>query len=312
MSSGGGGSNPRKTSSGNRNRKDGQPSQRTSTSSTGTGKKGGGRSQQQPQRQRQQTPQQQQPKQMQTFKRNGEKGAETHTVSEAVRIRFTKLMLDLRENDNIDKVEMPPNLSNTERKFLHELASQLGLKSKSSGKGEDRRITITKKVSNNNDGSENEEEDLNLPILTMGKLALRELSSYLSAFPPTLIEQAEANETGSSLLMKCSSKSQGEKRGEVGKYDDEGGDEIILDALNGMKIGGETKHPKMKVQHRHKVNLKKRESSHQVLQRERKRHENYKQMQQFRKKLPAHAYQNVICDTIRNNTGTLLIVVLIS
>jgi hypothetical protein len=73
-----------------------------------------------------------------TFKKNGDKGAEAHTVSEQTRIKFSKMLMDMRESAAIDQIEMPSDLTNTERKFIHLLASQLGLKSKSSGKGENR------------------------------------------------------------------------------------------------------------------------------------------------------------------------------
>ena len=66
--------------------------------------------------------------------RNGEKGAEAYTVSENDRIKFTELLIGFREKENMKELQLPTDLTNTERKFLHSLASQLGLKSKSSGK----------------------------------------------------------------------------------------------------------------------------------------------------------------------------------
>ena len=66
-----------------------------------------------------------------------------HTVAEDMRIRFTRMLLKLRE-DTVKEVVFPSDLTNIERKFLHKLAEELGLKSKSHGKGGDRKITVTK------------------------------------------------------------------------------------------------------------------------------------------------------------------------
>ena len=45
----------------------------------------------------------------------------------------------------MDEVSFPPTLDNIERKYLHHLADQLGLASKSKGKGDKRYITVYKK-----------------------------------------------------------------------------------------------------------------------------------------------------------------------
>lgn len=63
-----------------------------------------------------------------------------------MRIRFTRQLRDLRDN-TVEEVEFPPDLTTTERKFLHKLAAELGLKSKSVGFDNDRRITVRKKIS---------------------------------------------------------------------------------------------------------------------------------------------------------------------
>ena len=73
-------------------------------------------------------------------KLNGERGAEAHTVSEDERIRFTEMLVAMRENETLHRIEMPADLTNTERKFIHQLATQLGLQSKSHGKGEERYV----------------------------------------------------------------------------------------------------------------------------------------------------------------------------
>lgn len=70
--------------------------------------------------------------------------AEAHTVKESLRIDFTKQLLSLRDDDQITEIAFPVGLSNTERKFLHNLAGQLGLKSTSRGKEDARYITVSK------------------------------------------------------------------------------------------------------------------------------------------------------------------------
>ena len=90
-----------------------------------------------------------QPKKLQApsnLLKNGDKGADVHVVPEQVRIHFTELLLQFRENPDETILELPPTLTNTERKFLHQLAPQLGLKSKSTGKGENRRIAVSKRA----------------------------------------------------------------------------------------------------------------------------------------------------------------------
>lgn len=72
-----------------------------------------------------------------------QKGLSASSVKEELRIRFTEQLHQLRE-DEVTEVSFPSNLSNVERKFLHALAQELGLKSKSRGKGDDRYITVTK------------------------------------------------------------------------------------------------------------------------------------------------------------------------
>jgi hypothetical protein len=81
-----------------------------------------------------------------------QKGLSASSVREDLRIRFTEQLLQLRE-DEVTEVCFPSNLSNVERKFLHALAQELGLKSKSRGKGDDRFITVIKHATKTSDSS---------------------------------------------------------------------------------------------------------------------------------------------------------------
>ena len=60
-----------------------------------------------------------------------------------MRIKFTKQLIKLRD-DTVTEVIFSSELTNIERKFLHKLAEELGLKSKSSGVDANRKITVTK------------------------------------------------------------------------------------------------------------------------------------------------------------------------
>jgi len=61
----------------------------------------------------------------------------SHTVREDIRIDFTRKLYQLRE-DKVEEITFPPTLNNIERKFLHKLAEELGLKSQSRGLGRNR------------------------------------------------------------------------------------------------------------------------------------------------------------------------------
>ena len=221
----GGGSRPNSSSRpGARGR--GPPSRRNSSASGGGGGGGGGGASK--------------PKLV-----NGQKGADVHTVSESDRIRFTQLLIDFREDHSRDSLTMPTDLTNTERKFLHSLAGQLGLKSKSSGKGENRCITVSrmsnmKKVAGasmgggGNNGNHEDEDDSGLPVLRVGRQGLEALRSYCRRHPPSAVEEAESHMTGSSLLKSvlgignignntCNGNDE-----QDGDDDDDAGDDVVM------------------------------------------------------------------------------------
>jgi len=81
------------------------------------------------------------------------------TVDETMRINFTRQLLKLRE-DEVEEVVFPSTLDNVERKFLHKLAGELGLNSKSHGKGDDRKITVSKKGNNGTAGTNGDENTI--------------------------------------------------------------------------------------------------------------------------------------------------------
>ena len=68
-------------------------------------------------------------------------------ISEENRVEFTKRLQGLRDSD-LGEIAFSPNLTSDERKFVHKIAQEFGLKSKSQGKDEKRFITVLKKKNN--------------------------------------------------------------------------------------------------------------------------------------------------------------------
>lgn len=107
----------------------------------------------------------------------------THAISEETRILFTSQLRKLREEEETDSVSFPPTLDNIERKYLHHLADQLGLASKSRGKGDKRFITVYKKNRKPNQAGAGEGEDLSgLPPLDISPEALEVLQTHIRKF----------------------------------------------------------------------------------------------------------------------------------
>ena len=65
-------------------------------------------------------------------------------VSEDFRIKRKTQLENFRENDKEDEIIFGNSLTNHERRYVHALAGQLGLVSKSYGKGESRYLTVRK------------------------------------------------------------------------------------------------------------------------------------------------------------------------
>jgi hypothetical protein len=239
------------------------------------------------------------------MRKNGELGASASTISENEKIKFTRMLLSLREA-NIDKVELPPNLTNTERKFIHELAKNLGLISKSQGKGEDRFITVTKldddaaskkKVlgSGGGDNDPNSPQyitnpDDRLPILKLDTNTKKELGNYVKTFPPqTKAEAQELIETGSSIAIGDATKA----------TDDE-----LKSLLKNLGLKTEehyvppAKHKSPDMTRRRNEHLKRQETRRQSPQ--------YNQLTNARKQLPAWSYGDKITEHIINNQVTLI------
>lgn len=69
------------------------------------------------------------------------------SIAEEKRVAFTKQLRDLRDSD-IKEIVFSPLLTSDERKFVHKISQDFGLKSKSTGKATARFITVMKKNAN--------------------------------------------------------------------------------------------------------------------------------------------------------------------
>ena len=224
--------------------------------------------------------------------KNGEKGADSHTVAEQGRIQFTSLLLDFRERDDQERLEMPATLTNTERKFIHELAAQLGLKSKSTGKDENRRIVVTKRA---HVVKQTEEEDV--PVLRVGRKGTEALRKHLQRFPPTRTEELESHKTGASLVeaLQGSNGAEGDSTAAVEQ------------TLTQMGLVLHPEHETGAISTPEKVaNVNRRKRQHANAQKRKLADSNYRTMQTVRSKLPAFAHQEEIVKTIADNRVTIV------
>jgi hypothetical protein len=227
---------------------------------------------------------------------NGDKGAETHTVGEANRIGLTKLLMDLREHSEQERLELPPTLTNTERKFVHQLAGQLGLVSKSTGKGEDRRICVSKRKQQGNKAAGAGEEQDEIPVLRIGPRGSQALKEHLQRYPATHYEELESRETGASLVEALT------------QHDDGGDtDAAVVRTLQQLGLGSVQEAPQVAKRSKH-VNLERRKRYHAAAQEQKQSNnpEEYKNMQQLRFKLPAWSHQDEIVEIVAQNAVTII------
>lgn len=222
--------------------------------------------------------------------------------------------MDLREDDDKMEITMPSDLTNTQRIFCHELAKQLGLKSKSSGKGEERRRRVRKVQSGNsggmmgtvNTGRKNpnvlptEGDYKSIPRINVGKRGEEALRKHLLNFPPTEEENCESVETGSSLVKKHK-----ESEERSGQFDS--------NALTPTDF--KSRNPSAQRQQqlasqrrdRHERLVQQRIQYHKQAQMQTKASPQYKQMMKQRRKLPAFSYAQDICNVLRNPKNQVVI-----
>lgn len=214
--------------------------------------------------------------------KNGDKGADTFTVPEEKRIRLTEALMALREGGKT-KIEFPSSLTNTERKFVHSLASQLGLKSKSSGKDANRRITVTKA---NQSVNSKFSDKTQLPVLKLGQKGEHVLEAYFLKHPPTEDELLEAQETGGALLRALKANTA----------------VAISAALADLDI----MEPTMKQRREKKVDLERRKRFHAQAQQKKRQSKDYNRVLRQRAQLPAFSHQKEIIEAVARHPVTII------
>jgi hypothetical protein len=193
--------------------------------------------------------------------------------------------MELREDDEKERMEFPSTLTNTERKFVHELCIQLGLKSKSTGKGEARKIVVTKI-----NPTAKKTDDEAVPVLSVGRKGIEALKQHMRKYPPTHTEELESYETGASLVEVLA----------------QGHDDTALsDRLNQLGLGVKKQAPKANRREKH-VDLARRKSVHAKAQLVKQNNTTYNKMLEMRSQLPAYSHQKEIVRTVKNNPVTIV------
>jgi hypothetical protein len=120
----------------------------------------------------------------------------------------------------------PTHLTNTQRKFVHKLSEQLGLKSKSHGKGKDRKVVVRKVLGGGGagvgnglfaGGSGNDRESYGsllpteaeygqVPQIDMGRRGKEALRRHMSNFPALVREEVKLREIGSLAILQYNDK----------------------------------------------------------------------------------------------------------
>ena len=229
-------------------------------------------------------------------------------MGESYRIRLTRCLVDLREDDERHQLEFPATLTNTERKFVHELAMQLGLKSKSTGKGEDRKIVVSKlnqaphKANQSANGSNDTDNDI--PLLNVGPKGKQALQRHLIRFPPSHLEDLEAHETGRSLLEALHPTNDNDHTNYAAIT-------AILQQIMGLTIHDDDHASpvvdEFRTLRRGTADVgKQRQRNHGQSQEAKRHHPGYHKMQALRRQLPAHHHEQEIVRAVAEHAVTIV------
>ena len=104
------------------------------------------------------------------------------TIGEELRIAVNLALKNFRQKEEETELEFPSSLLSTERAYVHKMATELGLASKSRGKGQTRYLTVFKK-----EGSTLLARDAEL---SLSDSCLRMCASLLQRAPVTSKERA--------------------------------------------------------------------------------------------------------------------------
>ena len=206
------------------------------------------------------------------------------------------------------------------RTIQHELSSKLGLVSKSSGKGDARRITIRKVVEKKRIAAADGEEE-SFPMLRIGTRGIHELHKYVTAHPPNDIERMESYETGSSLLLALTKQQQKQQEIDDNVLWSMSTDAVskqqsddLLQTLESFHVTTTTTTKPREVASQgireHSAipttNINQRKQWHKIAQENRSRHPKNASMTAQRRALPASNYASQICDAIHSNSVVII------
>ena len=279
-------------------------------------------------------------------------GTHTHTntpsstkqqnkVPEYQRKIFKEMLLDLKNNPRMDRLEMPPDLTKDERRVLNQLAFQMGLASKSHGSGKMRRIVIgpmlqrgsrSRSRSRARSRSRDKSEigsDANVPWLDVGREGMVTLQNYVRLYPPTnaelqfmqdsYIDSSVRGEGGErkNLMNVFSFPNASPERDGVFSQQNSRGWNVIERIINYVSSNrDETDTPRNHNEMdssiastripRNMVTLGRRAELHKQAQETKRMHPKYHQRQTRRTKLPVFDYQHEVYHAIQSNRVTIL------
>ncbi|XP_071964049.1 3'-5' RNA helicase YTHDC2-like [Antedon mediterranea] len=104
-------------------------------------------------------------------------------VEESLRIGVGASVEEFRYDESQTVLEFPSSLTSTERAYIHRLAQELGLKSKSKGKGTNRFLSLFKKDLTSTSGS--------ISVFQISRESHQECKNLLQRFPVTVREKQD-------------------------------------------------------------------------------------------------------------------------
>ncbi|GAB2282467.1 hypothetical protein Dimus_017010 [Dionaea muscipula] len=111
--------------------------------------------------------------------KQGDANGQSPSVAEATRIRISRILEDFRASDD-DVYTFEANLSNRERAEVHTLCRKMGMVSKSSGRGTQRRVSVFK--TKKNTATMKRKEDVT--VVTFSKKSKDVLLDFFMRYPP--------------------------------------------------------------------------------------------------------------------------------
>ena len=207
--------------------------------------------------------------------RGGRGAPKVRPVNEHARIDIARALEEFRADPERTEFEFPPGVDNHFRAVVHAECKKLGLKSKSHGQGDGRRVRVTKASAYVPDDAED------LFDLGLGEGATRAMETYFSRAPQTEAEIRRSVENGGvaedAMADVTENRGGRRRRGGVGIE------------LRGRGMGGEEARARAEA-------LRRRRESDAALA----------QIQASREALPVAKYRDEILEAVRNHQVTLV------